>query len=205
MIYVTFANFLGDCFKLAGGYSFVWLAILYLVGAWLRKCDIPRKLRNSFFLTGSAICIVFSWIAHEFSPFPVFGAFVNYTSFTIAFVAVSLVCVFSKLHINNKSSEVIAFFAPAAFGVYLIHVHPIVWEYFMSNAFVWIADFSTWLLPILVLGSGLCILLICLFIEKIRLLLFKFLKINKFTGFVEKRLDYIVNSIFNKILSKILL
>ena len=205
VIYVTFANFLGDCFKLAGGYSFVWLAILYLVGAWLRKCDIPRKLRNSFFLTGSAICIVFSWIAHEFSPFPVFGAFVNYTSFTIAFVAVSLVCVFSKLHINNKSSEVIAFFAPAAFGVYLIHVHPIVWEYFMSNAFVWIADFSTWLLPILVLGSGLCILLICLFIEKIRLLLFKFLKINKFTGFVEKRLDYIVNSIFNKILSKILL
>lgn len=204
VVYVTFANYWGDCFTLAGGYSFVWLSILYLVGAWLKKCDITKQIRNSFFLAGSAICIVFTWLAHEFIPASVFGIFVNYTSFTIVFVAISLVSVFSKLHFGPKSSKVIAFFAPAAFGVYLIHDNPIVRELFMSSAFVWIADFSTWLLPILILGSGFCILLICLFIEKIRLIIFKLLKINQFTGFVEERLDYILNSIFNKISSKIL-
>ena len=31
--YVTFANKVGDCFKLSRGYSFVWLTILYLIGA----------------------------------------------------------------------------------------------------------------------------------------------------------------------------
>ena len=203
VVYVTFANCLGDCFKLEGGYSFVWLSILYLVGAWLKKCDIPKHIRNSYFLVGSAICIVFSWFAHEFIPVSVFSVFVNYTSFTIVFVAISLVSVFSKLHFSPKSSKVIACFAPAAFGVYLIHVQPIVWGHFMSNAFVWIADFPAWLLPTLVLGSSFVIFVVCLLIEKIRLILFKLLKINQFTGFVEKKLDYIVNSIFDKTASKI--
>ena len=200
--YVTFSNFWGDCFRLEGGYSFVWLSILYLVGAWLKKCDIPKKIRNSFFFLGSAICIAFSWFAHEFIPISFFGVFVNFTSFTIVFVAISLVCVFSKLHFNSKSSKVIAFFAPAAFGVYLIHVQPLVWRYFMSNAFVWIADFTAWLLPILVLGSAFCLFVICLLIEKLRLILFKLLKINQFTGFIEKKLDYIVHSTFDKVTSR---
>ena len=73
----------------------------------------------------------------------------------------------------------------------------------MSNAFVWIADFPAWLLPTLVLGSSFVIFVVCLLIEKIRLILFKLLKINQFTGFVEKKLDYIVNSIFDKTASKI--
>ena len=134
--YVTFANYLGDCFKLENGYSFVWLSILYLIGAWLKKCDIPQKTNNSYFLLGSVICIAFSWLAHEFITMPAFGIFVNYTSFSIVFVAISLVSIFSKLHFGPKSSKVIACFAPAAFGVYLIHTQPIVWEYFMNSAFV---------------------------------------------------------------------
>lgn len=201
--YVTFANCLGDCFKLEDGYSFVWLSLLYLVGAWLKKCDIPGCVRNTYFLLGSIICIVFSWVAHEFIPIKYFSVFVNYTSFTIVFVAISLVSVFSKMHINNTSSKVIAFFAPAALGVYLIHVQPVIWGRFMSSAFLWIADFSVWLLPILVIGSAFCIFVICLFMEKARLILFKLLRINQFATFVEKRLACIANSFFDIVSSKV--
>lgn len=203
VVYVTFANYFGDCFKISGGYSMVWLSILYLVGAWLKKCDIPKKMRNWFSLTGSVICIVFSWVAHEFIPISAFRIFVNYTSLTIVFVAISLVSVFSKLHFSPKSSKVIACFAPAAFGVYLIHEHPIVREHFVISKFVWIADFSAWLLPILVLGSAFCLFVICLLIEKLRLVLFKLLRINQFVNFIEKKLYYIEKSIFDVVTSRL--
>lgn len=197
--YVTFANFFDDCFKLMGGYSFVWLSILYLVGAWLKKCDIPNSIRNSYFLIGSTICIVFSWVVHEFIPLSFSDIFVNYTSFTIVFVALSFVSVFSKLQISFRFSKVIACFAPAAFGVYLIHVQPIVWGHFMNSAFIWIADFSVYLIPILVIASAFCIFMICLLIEKARLVLFKLLKINQFINFTEKKLNSMMSYIFEKI------
>jgi len=201
--YVTFANGLGDCFKLEGGYSFVWLSILYLVGAWLKKCDIPKKTNNSYFLLGSVICIVFSWLAHEFVSISAFGIFVNYTSFTMVFVAISLVSIFSKLHFSSKCVKVIACFSPAAFGVYLIHVQPIVWGHFMSSAFLWIDNFTVWLLPVLVLGSALCLFVICLLVEKLRLILFKLLKINQFANSIEKKLYCIEKTIFDKAASKL--
>ncbi len=198
--YVTFANYWGDCFKLGGGYSFVWLSLLYLVGAWLKKCAIPKRIQSSRFLLGGAICIIFSWVVHEFTQSSASGIFVNYTSFTIVFVALALVSVFSKMQINPGFSKVIACFAPAALGVYLVHVQPLVWR-FVASAFVWIADFSAWLLPILVLGSAFCLFIVCLFIEKIRMLLFKCLKINQLADLIEKKLDCVVNAVFDRVTS----
>jgi len=200
--YVTFSNYFSDCFSLGKGYSFVWLSLLYIVGAWLKKCNIPKLFNNKFFLLGILICIVFSWVTHEFVVSSVFSIFIAYNSFTIVFVAIALVCVFSKLQIGFGFSKIIACFAPAAFGVYLIHVHPIIWDRFMASAFVWIAEYSIFLLPILVLVSAFCVFLICILIEKARLILFELLRINKFTSFVENKIDSLVNKTVEKIKSK---
>ena len=75
----------------------------------------------------------------------------------------------------------IAFFAPAAFGVYLIHVHPILYYGILGDAFIWIADAPAWLMPLSVIGCALGILVVCLLIEKLRLLLFRVLRIDALT------------------------
>ncbi len=187
--YVTWARRYSDCFYLNKGYSCAWLTILYLVGAWLKKCDIPNRIRSRCLLLGSAICIIFSWELHEFVHVPGSEIFVDYTSFTIVFVAVSLVCVASKLHIPSKAAKVIACFSPAAFGVYLIHEQPLFKKHFMNDGFLWIANRSVWQLPVLVLGCALGIFMICLLIEKTRLVFFKLLKIDQFSSFVGKKVE----------------
>ena len=92
--------------------------------------------------------------------------------------------------------KIILFFTPSVFGVYLIHVHAIIWG-MMENRFAWIAELS--------FGKILVALAICisgifvggLLIEKIRIELFKWLRvqtiIDKITEFILKTIRMLYN------------
>lgn len=197
--YVTFARRFDDCFKLSEGYSFVWLVLLYLMGAWMKKCDIPSHVSSKKLILGSIAAIVFSWAVHEFvEKEEISRIFVDYTSATIVFVAFSFVCIFSKLRLCPLLTKLTRFFAPAAFGVYLIHVQNIVWDNYVLDAFIWIADKPAWLVPALVLGSAFCILTVCLLIEKLRLAAFQLLGINKLVSAIENRIDRLLEKVSSK-------
>lgn len=90
--------------------------------------------------------------------------------------------------------KVILFFTPAVFGVYLIHVHAIIWV-MMKNRFAWIAELALWKMPI---ALGICVGAIfigCLFVEKGRIILFERLHVKKGIDRVCSYLDekYFVN------------
>jgi hypothetical protein len=204
MIYVTFSGKVGDCFSLGGGYSFVWLLILYSIGAWMQKCNIPAYFKNSTLVIGILGCILFTWISKIFVPQSITGdIFVNYTSFTIVYVAFALVSIFSKLHLNGLGKKFVVCFAPAAFGVYLIHVQQLVWEYVLHGAFAWIAESSWWLLVIQVLLAAFCIFSCCLIIEKCRLLIFRGLKIDKLVDKIADMVDGVARKIYSLWIQKI--
>lgn len=201
IIYITFANKFGDCFSLEGGYSFAWLMILYVIGAWMKKCNIPKYLKNSKLILGSIVCVLFTWFIKMFTyGNPISDLFVNYTSITIVFVAFSLVAIFSKIQLDNIWKKIVLCFAPAAFGVYLIHVQSIIWNHFMLNAFAWIVDLPCWQIPIMVFLSAFCILACCLVIEKIRLILFAVLRINKLVGLIEDMIGKIGYKMYLRII-----
>jgi surface polysaccharide O-acyltransferase-like enzyme len=193
VIYVTFANRIGSHFTLSGGYSFVWLTILYTIGAWMKKCSIQNCCSNRILLFGILGCILLTWI----DKVPVNqGLFVDYTSLTVVFIAFALVSIFSKLQLKGLCKKVVICFAPAAFGVYLIHVQPLIWDYIMQDAFVWIAESAWWLLVIQVLLSAFCIFVCCLIIEKCRLLIFRRLKIDNLINKIADILDGLVHKIY---------
>ncbi|MGM9566799.1 MAG: acyltransferase family protein [Clostridia bacterium] len=75
VLYVTVANWFGDCFLLGRGYSFVWLVILYVVGAWMKKCNIPARFKTGTLFVGIAGCILFTWILKVFTGKYVFRSF----------------------------------------------------------------------------------------------------------------------------------
>lgn len=178
VIYITFANEVGDCFNLENGYSFAWLVILYVIGAWMKKCDIPNKSNKIKLFIGIVISAMITWLLYLSKlPLELPKLLVNYTSVTIVYIAFALVAIFANIQLKTKVKRVVACFAPAAFGVYLIHVQVVVWGK-MTNKFVWIAELSGWKIPGVVCGIAFCIFAVCIFIEKIRLILFDLLNID---------------------------
>ncbi len=72
----------------------------------------------------------------------------------------------------------IRFFAPATFGVYLVHLHPLVVKFAMRDFVEHFVDASVFVFPIIVLGVSLLIYLGSSMIEKIRIWLFKTLDVS---------------------------
>ena len=177
--YANFARYLyGDVFRLGGGYSFIWLVILYLIGAWMKKCSIPEKVKTLPCLISIVTCVMLTWVPIV-SFTPRVTIFLSYISPTVLFMAVFLLIVFSKMHFGMIGERIIKMFAPAALGVYLLHVQVDFWEFFMKGRFVSIAEAPVWQIPFLVLGAAGAIFLFCICVEKIRLTVFQVLRINE--------------------------
>lgn len=203
-IFIVFAVFIcygnlsrhfNDGFYLNDGYSLIWLVFLYLIGAWMKKCDIPSRVNQKHLILGFVVSTVFSWFMKEFAGAQVF---VNYISLTIVYNAFALVCVFSKMKMNSTEVKVISALAPAAFEVYLIHSQTVIWDHFMTDAFTWISGSSIWLVPFEVLGSALGIFLVCLLIKKIRQGVFRKIGINNLIQRAEEKMDLFIQKIWNR-------
>ena len=180
LIFVIFScwGFFFNVFYMSSGYSFVWLAILYLFGAWLKKCEITQKIKSKYAVITIICCVLFTWLFKIFSP-AFNGLFISYLSPTIVLMAMGYVIAFSKIKAGNCFQKIIKFLAPAAFGVYILHLQKIVSAKFIVNKFIWIAKLDFWAIPLAVLGCAFAIFAICLVVERIRISLFNVLKINK--------------------------
>ena len=188
--YANFARIFSDAFILKGGYSFIWLVLMYLVGAWMKKHKITEKcsarqaglvLIFSIMLTVCSLCF-----SGEFEKI-----LVSYISPTVVLMAVAYVILFSRLSFGKVSQRLIRCFSPAAFGVYLIHVQGYVWTYVMKNRFAQIADGAAWMIPFKVIGSAALVFMVCILIEKARLIVFKVLKVDEVCGYADRFMEEI--------------
>lgn len=173
--YAIIGDYFGGMLDLDDGYSFLWLAILYLFGAWMKKCSITEQIGKIPAAECLIVCTMITWTTTVFLDSKLL---LSYISPTVLLAAVAMVILFSKLHIGTASRRVLRCFAPAAFGVYLIHVHSVCWEFFMRDRFASIAESPAWLMVLQVIGCSSGIFLVCLLIEKLRLLLFRALRID---------------------------
>jgi len=206
-LYMVFVGRLSsaDPFMLKDGYSTVWLIVLYVIGAWMKRIDITKKMQVKYAWLVVIICVLTSWLFKDvITGFIQTGVFVDYVSPTILLSAMAYLVIFAKMKPNKVMRKVITFFAPAAFGVYLIHVQPIVYGHYMSNVFVWIANVPIWTTGFIVIGCSLVILIGCLLIEKLRLLLFEAFRINRLMNIVGSKLDKSLNRISDRIWYSIL-
>ena len=191
-----------DIFFTNNGYSVIWISILYMIGGYIRKYEIYKKISNlkcvvlyfaGVFITFGQKVIV-EYVKLKLSGETVNeGAFIKYTSPTMVLCAISLLCLFAKVNFKDGMKKVTAIFSPFAFSVYLIHTAPFVWSKVMKNRFVMFADFNPFGMVVAVLVTAVSIFLLCSFIDFIRTQLFKLLKIKelsiKIESFVTKLFD----------------
>lgn len=189
-----------DPFALKGGYTFLWLAILYIIGATIKKYELDKKfqIKNCLLIIGFFIFLTWGWkigigkiTSCLFGKKILDNLLISYTSPTILGIAIAMLMIFVNLRVEEKFCKIIKFFSVSAFAVYLIHGQPLVYQHILSKKFVWVEALPTYWLPIIVVGSAILIFIICVFIDKIRMGIFKELKINKVcekleNGFYEK-------------------
>ncbi len=174
-------------FGLGGGYSVIWLMLLYILGGfWGRvgksgttshgdrasdpkgprspvpmACPVPvTALTRLLAILIYLFCTAISF----YLKLSGFSQYVSYTSPTILLGSCSLFFLFSSLKCGKISRKIAAFLAPSALSVYLIHVNPLVWNHIMLYFAVGHVP-SGPILGIWVIGAAFGIYLVCTLID----------------------------------------
>ena len=198
-----------DYFALNAGYTALWLSALYIFGAYIKKYNVLFSVRKRILFLVYLICVLISFgykFALETTGFKFPSVFsyisnsnllIQYNSPTILLCSIVLLLLFSRLRFNKVIVKLITIFAPAAFGVYLIHDNQMMEKYVMPHILA-LKDLNLFLLPCVVIGLVFAIWLICSIIDIVRINLFKLIKVKQFSIWLEKKAGGCANAILCK-------
>ena len=185
-----------DPFKLGNGYSVLWLMVLYLIGGYIRKYGMLTKLKSISLFLLYILSISLTWCSKliiQIVTKSVFGEikydqmWVSYISITIVIAAICLFLVFERINVNLAGMKLISLFAPMAFSVFLIHTHPLVFE-FMKNRFIWVADLPLAFMFLSIIAIAICVYFMCSLLDIIREWLFRILSLKNRLDTLERLL-----------------
>lgn len=172
-------------FGMEAGYTCLWLILLYLIGAIMKKCRIGEKIKPLPAFAGILALVVVSWLWRLYGrEIKLLGVGVNaktlvaYTSPTMVFAAMLYIIGFSKISFPQWCKKTIGFMAKGAFAVYLLNNQRFIWKYVMDKNFVFLAEKPAVVLVGAVLGFAVCFVVVAILIDHVRLLLFRVLRIN---------------------------
>lgn len=185
-----------DGFRLNDGYSPIWLMIMYLVGAYMKKFNVGAKMKKWLALLLYVISSLCSFILCVFSKKLLkimLGNDISYLSYTSPFVVLSAIFLFiffSKLKFGKKTEKLINYITPAALGVYLIHTHPLVFNKLMKDIAMPLVNHGTAAMIFGSIAMALAVFITCIVIDLLRIQLFRLIRINALC----KKLDGVFNS-----------
>lgn len=178
-----------DIFAADRNYSSLWLILLYLLGAYIKKYNSLKNISIPLAILGYISMILLTWglrILINYATLYFLGEqkwremFVRYTSPTILASAIFLLALYEKRTLGKWKKIAIYLLAPSAFSVYLINTNPLIWTYIMQNRFADYAAMTPANMILSVLVTALAIYLFCILADLIRrmlsLLLFRLKK-----------------------------
>ena len=202
-------DILFNMFFLNGGYTAIWLIILYVLGAIISKCEIAKDIKTHWLIIMGIVLYAVMYIYFVYGEVitnalkppisPGRDFLVNYTSPTVLGMAVIVILCISRMKFKPRSQKTISFLATSAFTIYLFNNHYLIWKYIMKDLFVCIANLSIVKIYAIVIGFTLLFSITAIMIDKIRILIFKTLKIDKLAETIANILNKIVTSIANVI------
>lgn len=187
-------------FGLNYGYSFLWLTVLYFIGAGIKLYGLELFFIKGKISQNSVICIAFlsglstfmskvlliklttAILGHELFV----DAFYSYLSPTVLIEAICLVIYFSNL--NIKGSKALTKISGATFGVYLIHLTPFFTNY-CWNFFSKYRNASLFKYILVIFISLISIYTVCTLIEMIRLFIFDELRVCNISNKIAEKIN----------------
>ena len=196
-----------DPFSLNAGYSTAWLILLYLFGAYIKKYEIHKKITAIKSILGFFAMIVFTFASKaviQALTQKILGqpkaenTFISYISITVLLSAIFLFFFCLNVKTGNFALKITCFLSPVTFGVYLIHVHPLIFNFVFKDAFSFLVYKP---LPVMILGVLLAVAVIfvlCTVIELMRIQLFKLMRISKLSEYISQKLNNVYLTLFKK-------
>ncbi len=182
-VYGLFPSLFGDVLGLNDGVGALWFFVLYLLGAFIKKINLPQKFsrKNWLVLLGGCYLLTYLFVLifgkldvsiFSFSLTRFGYIFTSSLSPTILLAAISLVCLFSECRVSQKNMLWIKLVAPSVLPIYL----------FVANTYV----LSGWFLPLfsplaithpilallLTLLYAVCVFAVCFIVDMLRRILF---------------------------------
>lgn len=178
---------LTDAFYLHDGYSAAWLAVVYLLGGYLGKYDVLSRLSVGKWGLVYLAAVLFAWaprmLALKLLPslwdMANGNIIIEYTSPTILLAAVSLLAIFSRQPLPGWAEKTVTALSPHAFGVYLLHSHPLMFRYVLENRFVSLGTAPMGELILTVFAAALLIYTIGTAVDWLLCAILRFLKIDR--------------------------
>jgi surface polysaccharide O-acyltransferase-like enzyme len=201
-IWHDYMNQKRDTFNMRGGHSVLWLLTLYIIGSYIGKYRIDyigiKKYLFCFIVLFIFLLSCFLYIKNEnnrnkknYEEILLFfyKNLLNkkYDSFLKLIQSISITLLFLQIKYNKYIAKIISFFGPLTFAVYLIHMNHIFCENIIFNIFKNDKkDLNLSSLMILVIIKCFKVFFICCFIEYLRHILFKILKVKNIFIYIEK-------------------
>ena len=209
ILYIGERLFSAVSFGFIDGYSFPWLALVYIIGGYIAKYQPFKNISVIKSMLYYFICIVATFLARVSLEIVIYlykgvvvknsfeSLIIAHTAPTIVLAAIFLFNGFSKINIGNVGGKIIRFVAPLSFGVYLIHVNPIVFSR-LSNVFIPFAEENTFAMVGLIFIASITIFIACIIIDYIRKLIFDLCRIKQLSTWIEKKGTQLFNKIFKQ-------
>jgi surface polysaccharide O-acyltransferase-like enzyme len=195
----------GDSFGLNLGYSLAWFVVLFFIGGYIKRFDIPfakKGMLKAYLLFAIIIWLIFVLRAIvKYISFnePIALSDLHYNSFPI--ISAVLLFLYFKNHTFpvNIFTKVLVSVAPYTFCVYLIH------ENFVLKGFLWKIVFfdsslyNSLLLTFLMIVMCIIVFSLCTLLDYARSLIFRYGGIFTVENYIANRVDHVIVVISNRI------
>lgn len=203
-VFAIFSNSAG----IVQSFSFPWIFILYFLGAVIRKCRIGENLPAFRLVFCIVLCAaityiwtMFTWdseirfIKSSYTDYML----VKHISPTMLFPAICYLLLFRKIKAGAGVTKILEFLSPCVFAAYLINTHPIVYTIILYDVFVPLANKNILLILLFVFVFSISFVLCSCLIDKLRVLLFRLVRLDK----LAKLLGDLTGRISDRIIKKI--
>lgn len=181
-----------DIFSLSWGYSGLWLAVMYLFGAYYRLYGLPR-IGRVVCAVGFFGCGALAWgfkigvqeaalrgvLSTESALFARAGDLIEYTSPLMVVMSLCLLWIFARVKIRTRPiAFLVKWLGASSFGVFLVHVGTMVWGS-LAGRFAFLAELSPIAMTLGVLGASAAVYLACTVYSLMRIGIFKLCRVRR--------------------------
>ncbi len=204
----------GDLFQTTSGYSFLWLACMYIIGAYIRNYGVPNPSKRPIWLMGYFACGLAAWaymvimadITTQLKGEAMYHRiFVSYTSPLILLEAICIFEFFVNLNFNF-GRKFICWVSSLTFGIFVFHTQDLYWIFGLEKRVELIAQEGPLVSALGVIGIAATAFVLCGLATAVLMLGFKYLGINKLCDFLQnkvfRKINYMLYSEDNNVKAK---
>ena len=188
------------------GYSFTWLAIMYLVGAYIKKYDVINKIKPAYcamiFGVFAVLEGLYSFLSYSlgYDLKDYYYKFSAYNCILVVAASIMLFLLMARIKVKSDTAKKLLKTASAAsFAVYLIHCSPLIFDNYIDGKMKFITAHGIvgTVGMLFAVAGGIYVVGISLGVLQNEL--FRIIRTPKLFKFIENKINLCYDSIYKKL------